>query len=185
MPRRPREEQPGGVHHVYARGNRRQPIFLDDHDRTTYLRFLGYAICDFAWSCLAYCLMGNHVHLLLRTPQPNLGRGIGCLHGRYAQTFNRRHGLGSHLFHRPFGSKPAPDDATVVYFATYVALNPVRAGLTERPEQYRWSSHAAAIGVADRPPWLADAELLSYFGAGPVRERYASLVDANRLKGAA
>lgn len=178
---------PDAVHHVYARGNRRQTIFLDDDDRRTYLDLLGRSVREAGWRCLAYCLMDNHVHLLLRTPKPNLGSGVGALHSRYAQIFNRRHGLASHLFHRPFGSKRAPDGLTVMYFATYLALNPVRAGITERPERYRWSSHGAAVAAADRPAWLDDDGLLAYFGGDgrAARRRYATFVDAVRRLGAA
>ena len=178
MARRPRDELPGGVHHVYARGNRRQPIFVDDDDRKTYLGLLGATIEGCGWQCLAYCLMDNHVHLLLRTPRPNLGAGIGGLHGRYAQAFNRRHDVVSHLFHRPFGSKPAPDDATVMYFAMYIALNPVRARMTEHAEAYAWSSHAATLGRADPPTWLDVETLLLFFGGSHPRRRYAAVAKA-------
>ena len=177
---------PDAVHHVYARGNRRQAIFADDEDRFAYLRLLGRSVEERRWSCLAYCLMTNHLHLLVRTTWPNLGLGVGALLGRYARAFNLRHGVRSHLFHRPFGSKRAQDDATAMYFATYIALNPVRAGITARPERYAWSSHAAAAGLADAPPWLDRKGLLGYFGdEGQGQRRYAAVVDAVRTLGAA
>ncbi|HEV2061671.1 MAG TPA: transposase [Solirubrobacteraceae bacterium] len=176
---------PDAIHHVYARGNRRQRIFVDDDDRLAYLELLGRAVDEFDWSCLAYCLMGNHVHLLLGTPQPNLGTGIGLLHGLYAQRFNRRHDVWTHLFHRPFGSKRARDDATVMYFATYIALNPVRAGIAPRAEDYRWSSHAATIGRAEVPAWLDSARLLTFFATRAGRVRYAAVVEAVAAMGAA
>ena len=93
---------PEAIHHVFARGNRRQRVFLDDDDRLAYLDLLGRAVGRLGWNCLAYCLMGNHVHLLVHTPEPNLGPGIGLLHSRYARWFNRRHDVEMHLFHRPF-----------------------------------------------------------------------------------
>lgn len=177
---------PDGIHHVFARGNRRQTIFADDDDRLCYLRLLGHSVEERRWTCLAYCLMTNHVHLLVRTTWPNLGTGIGILHGRYARRFNLRHDVTSHLFHRPFGSKLAPNGATVMYLATYIALNPVRAGLAARPESYVWSSHAAALGLARGPAWLNHDELISYFGdAKEGRRHYEAVVDAVRLLGAA
>src|SRR3954453_14176723 len=88
MPRSLRPELAGGIHHVYARGACRQPIFLDDLDRRRYLATVARVVQRMSWRCLSYCLMGNHMHLLIETPQPNLGRGMQRLHGTYAQGFN-------------------------------------------------------------------------------------------------
>src|SRR5215207_1121344 len=104
MPRKPREDVPGAVHHVTARGNRKQEIFLDADDRATYLFLLGEVVMLRRWLCLAYCLMDNHVHLLIETPEGGLGRGMQTLHGLYAETFNKRHGRSGHLFQGRYGS---------------------------------------------------------------------------------
>src|SRR4051812_5041954 len=105
MPRKPREEMAGGVYHVWARGNRREPIFVDDEDRREYLSRLGETSDDFGWRPLAYCLMSNHVHHLIELTEPNLADGIKVAHGRYAKYFNERHGTGGgHLFEKRFGS---------------------------------------------------------------------------------
>jgi REP element-mobilizing transposase RayT len=88
----------GGVAHVFARGNRQQLIFLDATDRRRYLDLLGRVARRLRWRCLAYCLMDNHVHLLIETRLPNLGRGMRELHGDYAQLFNKRHDRSGHLF---------------------------------------------------------------------------------------
>ena len=98
MPRRPREELADAIHHVYARGNDRRAIYLDDGDRAAYLAMLGRVVVMKGWRCLAYCLMDNHVHLLIETPEPNLGSGMQRLHGLYAQSHNERHGRSGHLF---------------------------------------------------------------------------------------
>src|SRR3954454_20748947 len=98
MPRKPRVELAGGVHHVYARGNAREDIYRDDVDRRMYLHTLGREVARWKWRCLAYCLMSNHVHLLLETPEPNLGRGMQRAHGTYARLFNRRHARVGHVF---------------------------------------------------------------------------------------
>ncbi len=84
MPRPPRPELAGGIHHVYSRGAAKQPIFIDDLDRRRYLSLLARVTHRMGWRCLTYCLMGNHMHLLIETPQPNLGRGMQRLHGTYA-----------------------------------------------------------------------------------------------------
>src|SRR5687768_9246288 len=80
MPRHPRNEFESGVHHVYARGVEKRPIFMDDRDRQTYLKLLAAEVARQGWRCLGYCLMENHVHLLIETREPNLGKGIGHLH---------------------------------------------------------------------------------------------------------
>src|SRR5439155_27203426 len=98
MPRKPRREEAGAVHHVYARGVNRRVIFVDDSDRERYLELLGYVVGEWRWECFAYCLMPNHVHLLVRTLEPNLGLGMQRIHSLYAQGFNERHGRIGHLF---------------------------------------------------------------------------------------
>src|ERR687896_722074 len=104
MPRRPRQEVAGGINHVFARGNNRGHVFIDDTDRRAYLTTLGRVTRWKRWRCLAYCLMPNHVHLLLETPQANLGAGMQYLHGSYANEFNERHGRFGHVFQGRYGS---------------------------------------------------------------------------------
>jgi REP element-mobilizing transposase RayT len=178
MPRKPRQEVAGGVHHVYARGNRKALIFLDDDDRQTYLVLLGLVVARTAWRCLAYCLMDNHVHVLVETPQPNLGQGMQRLHGLYAQTFNARHDAVGHLFQGRFGARPVADEAHLWQVATYIARNPVSAGLCRRPDAWPWSSHATVTGAGAAPRWLDTPRLLEYFDAlgGEPRERYLAAV---------
>ena len=98
MPRRPRDEEAGAIHHVYARGIEKRLIYQDDRDRGAYLTLLGAVVDEHAWLPLAYCLMDNHVHLVVETPEPNLGVGMRTLHGGYATTFNARHARDGHLF---------------------------------------------------------------------------------------
>lgn len=176
MPRKPREDVPGAVHHVYARGNRSQAIFLDVGDRREYLATLGHVVFRKRWSCLAYCLMPNHVHLLLETPEANLAAGMQYLHGSYAQAFNKRHACSGHLFQGRYGSVRVKDDLQVWTTIRYIAHNPVNAGLSTSPATWPWSSYAAALG-GPAPAWLDVAQLLSYFTAmgGPPRERYVEL----------
>jgi putative transposase len=177
MGRRAREEIEGGIFHVFARGNRRQAIYLDDADRRRYLAMLGGVVKQYDWRCLAYCLMENHVHLLVETPRANLGAGMQWLHGLYAQTFNERHGRSGHLFQGRYGSVRVTTDAQLWMLVRYLAVNPVRAELCERPADWRWSSHGA-VAVSTLPRWLDHSRLLEYFAAagGDPAERYVGMV---------
>ena len=175
MPRRPRQESAGGIHHVYARGNGQQRIYLDDRDRLDFLRILGSVVRVRRWRCLAYCLMDNHVHLVLETPAPNLGAGVQQLHGKYARVFNDRHRRTGHLFQGRYGAKTIRTDEQLVATVRYLAMNPVAAGLCTAPALWRWGS------CGERPPWLDQGRLLQYLGAGggDPRRRYAELVATN------
>jgi REP element-mobilizing transposase RayT/biotin operon repressor len=164
------------VQHVYARGNRRQAIFRDDRDREAYLRLLGRTAADREWRFLAYCLMDNHVHLLLETPSSNLGAGMQQLHGRYAREFNDRHRFSGHLFQGRYGAVRVIDDTQLWTTVRYLAQNPVDAGLCDAAHHWPWSSHGAIVAGA-APVWLDVAWLLSYLtqaGGMPMR-RYLDL----------
>ena len=161
-----------------ARGNRGQAIFHDDRDRGRLMMLLAGVIGRTGWKCLAYCLMGNHYHLLLQTPRPNLGDGMRRLNGRYAQEFNRRHKLGGHLFQGRYHSVPATRDEQVLEAVRYITLNPVRAGLCATAEEWPWSSHAAL--VRSSPPGLvAVDDTLSFFSpyGGDGSSRYRRFVE--------
>ena len=148
--RRPREEEDGAIHHVYARGNRAVEIFLDDVDRRRYLRLLGDAVGRHGWRCLAYCLMTNHVHLAIETPRANLGSGLQLLRGAYARWFNLRHRLTGHLFQGRYGATRIGDDVQLITTLRYIEDNPVHAGLVAQPAQWSWSSARPPA-----PSWLA------------------------------
>ena len=178
MPRPPREELAGAIHHVYARGNAKQPIYLDDVDRERYLAILGRGVVRQRWRCLSYCLVDNHVHLLVETPAANLGRGIQWIHGIYARAFNDRHDRSGHVFQGRFGAVRMKSDAQLLMVARYIARNPVEAELCGTPEQWPWSSHTTALEDDHRPTWLDTPRLLDFFGAsgGDSRRRYDALV---------
>jgi putative transposase len=177
MPRKPREELDGAIHHVFARGNDRRAIYVDDADRRIYLATLGRVTRRQRWRCLAYCLMPNHVHLLVETPLANLGAGMQRLHGSYAHIFNERHGRSGHVFQGRYGAVRITTDEQLGAVAAYVALNPVVAGLCDQPDRWAWSSHAATLGARRKQPWLDVARLLSFLeglGGDPF-ERYAAI----------
>jgi putative transposase len=138
VPRRPRENVEGGIYHVYARGIAKAPVFEDDFDRRRYLQLLRKVSAKNRWVCLAYCLMGNHLHLLIETPDANLSSGMRQLHGSYAQTFNARHHRSGHVFQGRYGAVRITSDPQLQAVSEYIANNPVEAGFCERPEDWPW-----------------------------------------------
>jgi REP element-mobilizing transposase RayT len=162
MPRKPRQEFAGAVHHVFARGNNKQPIFGDDGDCQVYLVLLKGVAAVYGWSVLSYCLMTNHVHLVLLTPHPNLGAGMQRLHGHYGRYFNHRHARSDHVFGHRYGVTRIRSDAQLLATLLYVARNPVEAGLCSEATAWRRSSHAASVGLRD-DICLDFARLRSYY----------------------
>jgi REP element-mobilizing transposase RayT len=169
MPRPLRVEFAGAIYHLMSRGDRREPIFLDDEDRKTFLRTLGEACEKTGWQIHAYCLMGNHFHLVAETPQPNLVAGMKWFLGTYTGRFNRRHQFFGHLFSGRYKSLVV-DERKPGYLRTacdYVHLNPVRAGLVRADaalSAYLWSSFPLYVSVKRRPPWLRVDRLLGEHG---------------------
>ncbi len=180
MARPLRLEFPGAVYHITSRGNARAAIFEDDGDRRSWLDVLSAVLEQFGWLCHAYCLMGNHYHLMLETPSPSLSRGMRQLNGLYTQRFNRRHGRVGHLFQGRFHSVIVDREGYLLELCRYVVLNPVRAALAARAEDWTWSSYRATAGFAPGPPWLSTTWVLEHFGSEPgrARARYRDFVRA-------
>lgn len=145
---------PGALYHVTSRGDRRESIALDDKDRALFLTTVAEALQRFDARALAYCLMGNHYHLLLQTHEANLSRLMRQLNGVYTQAFNRKHGLLGHLFQGRFKAILVDSAAYLLEVCRYVDLNPVRAKMVASPESYAWSSYRALAGLSSAPPWL-------------------------------
>jgi REP element-mobilizing transposase RayT len=173
MARPLRIEFPGALYHVTSRGNAREPIFLDNADRQDFLGRLGEVVLSHRWHCHAYCLMSNHFHLLLETPEPSLSRGMRRLNGQYSQRFNRRHDRVGHGLQGRFKGILVERETHLLELARYVVLNPVRAGMVSSAEEYPWSSLRATLGLAPAPPWLRPEGLLARFGS---RARYRAFV---------
>jgi len=167
MARPLRIEFPGAIHHVTSRGNDGINIFRDDDDRRKFLDFLGKAVVRFGWSVTAWVLMTNHFHLVIQTPQPNLSRGMHWLKSRYVGWFNRRHKRSGHLFQGRFKSFLIEKETYLREVLRYVVLNPVRAQMVARPEQYVWSSYRSTAGLESAEPWLDTASILSLFDTDP------------------
>jgi REP element-mobilizing transposase RayT len=180
MTRPLRLEFPGALFHVFARGNAKQCIFLDDNDRERFIGLLGRSVERFGWIVPAYVLMPNHYHALVQLTSETLSRGMHWLNGSYSVYFNERHQRVGHLFQGRF---KAPLIEKQVYFlevSRYTVLNPVRAKLAKRPEDYRWSSHRAVLGLEEAPRWLAVDDVLANFGTErqAARDHYRAFVDA-------
>jgi len=168
MSRPLRIEFPGAVYHVTSRGDRREPVYRDAEDRRLQLHVLAQAGERFDAQVLAYCLMGNHYHLVLHTRQGNLSRLMRHLNGVYTQRFNRRHGLAGHLFQGRFKAILVDRDAYLLTLCRYVERNPVAAGLVAVPQAWPWSSCRAHLGLEPTPPWLDTDGLHGYLLARPV-----------------
>lgn len=173
MARPLRLEFPGAVYHLTARGNARQAIYEDDADRRRFLRLLGCEVEQQGWLCYAYCLMDNHYHLLIETPEGNLVGGMQRLNGAYTQGFNRRHQRVGHLFQGRYKSIVVERDSYLKELCRYIVLNPVRAGMVEAAHQWRWSSYAETACVVARPAWLNVEEVWGLFGGSEQQGRAA------------
>ena len=163
MSRPLRIEFPDALYHVTVRGDRREDIFEDDQDRQQFLLVLGQVIVRFNWLCLAWCLMDNHYHLLIQTPDANLSKGMRQLNGVYTQFSNRRHQRAGHLFQGRFKAILVDSDAYLLELLRYVVLNPVRAGMVNNAADWVWSSYRQSVGLEPAASWLSVAALLSQF----------------------
>lgn len=173
MARPLRIEYPGAFYHLTSRGDRQEAIFDDDQDRTAFLNVLSEVVSRFRWRCHAYCLMGNHYHLMIGTPEANLTKGMRHLNGVFTQWSNRRHKRSGHLFQGRYKAILIDRDSYFLELARYVVLNPVRAGMVKHPSRWVWSSYGATIGTCPTPVWLTTDGLLAEFGkrrAGAIRK---------------
>lgn len=190
MPRKLRVEYPGAIYHVMNRGDRREPIFEDDQDRRRFLETLGQTCEKTGWQVHAFCLMSNHLHVVVETPQPNLVAGMKWLLGTYTSRYNRRHKEFGHLFSGRYKSLIVDGSGSGYLKAVcdYVHLNPVRAGLL-RPRQplesYRWSSYGQYLKAPkQRPNWLRVDRLLGEWripqDSPAGRRQFARLLEQRR-----
>jgi len=178
MSRPLRIEFANAVYHITSRGNARENIFNGDRDRHIFLSILEEAVEMYSWICYAYCLMNNHYHLLIETPKPNLSRGMRQLNGVYAQRFNYRNGSVGHVFQSRFKAILVDKDRYLFELCRYIVLNPVRAGMVFSPEEWKWSSYRATLGMEKRPKFLNTDWILSLFSEDieKARERYINFV---------
>jgi len=159
------------VYHIASRGNGKQNIFLDDTDRKDFLELLKAASERFNLQIFAFCLMSNHYHLLLRTPDANLSSAMQWLNTTFAARFMVRHHRGGHLFQGRFKSVLVEDEEHWQHLSYYLHLNPVRAGMVENPAQYPWSSYLDYIRLKTRYQWLIRDQVLAGLARTKTRQR--------------
>jgi putative transposase len=173
MSRRLRIEFPGAVYHVYARGNSKDAVFLDDADRLKFLDYMGRGAQGYGFIYHSYCLMGNHFHLLLETPQANLSEGMHWLDSCYAGHFNWAHEHVGHVFQGRFQSIVVQQETYLLELCRYIVLNPVRACIVKDPAYYPWSSFREIAGLGSGLGGAVSAGwILSHFGDDPERARH-------------
>jgi putative transposase len=182
MPRRLRVEFEGAIYHVMARGNARQKIVRDDADRGRLIEGLEQTVSRCGWELVCYVVMGNHLHLLVKTPRPNLGVGMQSFLSGYAIWAGRRWRRQGHLFQGRYRAEMIEDESYYWTVSRYIHLNPVRAGLVPRPEQWEWSSYPGYRDARRAAAWVAhDALLAAWQGdqrGRDARRAYIRFVEA-------
>jgi putative transposase len=179
-------EAAGAVHHVVFQGNGRCRIVIDQTDAERLWNEFIRISTSFSWECIAACLLGTHFHTFVRTVEPNLGAGMQKLLGGYARWFNLRHGREGHLFRSPFWSSRVETAEHLVVGTSYVALNPVRAGVCAHPAEWRWTTHRELAGLEPQRLVRADG-LLRMLGNDDLlrgRAAYVQMIedDLERLR---
>ena len=175
MPRPRREDYEGAWQHVMNRGTDHTLVFHRDADRRVFLECLEAAIDRYALQVHAYCLMGNHFHLLVLSEMGRLSDGMRFLSGRFTQRLNYRDKRDGPLFRGRFASVLIKSDAHLVCVSRYIHRNPVEAGLVNAPEDWPWSSVGAYLGINRGPSWLRTDAILEMFGMAAQREYRAFL----------
>ena len=179
MPTTKRQWYPGASYHVTARGNHKNNIFNDKEDFIYYLALieetLKYYIDD-KYEILSYCLMTNHVHMMINIEEKPLGPFIGRINSKYAKYYNKKYNYIGHLFQDRYFSKIIKTDSQMLQTSIYIHLNPIRAKMVEMPENYKWSTYAMYIGK-EREKIICSDRILSYFNGGN-RELYKMYVES-------
>ena len=184
MARPLRVEYPGAFYHVINRGNNQENIFKNKRDREKFLEYLAIAAERFSIVVHTYCLMNNHYHLLVQTPEPNLSMAVQWINVSYATYFNRKRGRTGHLFRGRFKAILVDADEYLKHLSRYIHLNPVRAKLVANPKAYDWSSYRAFIVARSAPAFLEIDWLLSHFGKSKkvARRKYAAFVESADIR---
>ena len=168
MARPLRIEYPGAFYHVTSRGNERKDIFKSNTDREMFLSYLASAQEKYEAVVHAYCLMSNHYHLMIETPQGNLSQIMKYINSSYTNFFNIKRKRTGHLLQGRYKAILVEADAYATELSRYIHLNPVRAGMVRSPEEYRWSSYSYYTERSS-PSWLKTGFILGYFGTDPTR----------------
>jgi len=166
MARPLRLEFAGALYHITSRGNRQESIYESDKDRENFLSILAEGCVAYNWICHAYCLMDNHYHLLIETPDANLSKGMRQLNGRYTQSFNRAHNCVGHVFQGRYKAILVEKDSYLLELSRYIVLNPVRVGMVRTTSDWPWSSYRATVGEQVKPKMKAIEAYKQFVNAG-------------------
>ena len=164
MARPLRIECPDALYHVTSRGDEKRPLFRDDHDFRRRMDWLERTIETYEWLAHAFVLMTNHDHLFVQTPRGNLSAGMQFFNGSYSSYFNARHGRVGHVFQGRYKAILVESRGHYQELSRYIHLNPVRAGLVRRPEEWPWGSCKGYLGPSARLPWITYSQVLGEFG---------------------
>jgi REP element-mobilizing transposase RayT len=152
-------------------------LFVDDCDRRMYLQLIAREVREREWKVVTYCLLGNHLHVLVRTPCPNLGSGFKRINEDFARYVNRAHAQTGHVFGARFHNGLVLNDRHAVGCLRYIARNPVAAGICSNADEWPWSAHQALAGLAPPPDWLNVTAAYEFLGSGQhVAAAYRRLV---------
>jgi putative transposase len=165
MARRLRILERDGIYNVGSRGNNKETMFRDATDWMEFLRLLAKVSIRYRWKGWAYCLMGNHFHLVVQLPHLGLSEGMQLLNAGYAIRTNARHNRSGHLVRNRFYSDQVESETHLLELCRYVVLNPVRAGLCRSPADWPWSSYRATAGFEAAHPFLVADAILDLFGS--------------------
>jgi putative transposase len=181
MSRPLRIEFAGALYHVMSRGNQRKAIVRDDADRGKRLDWLRRTVETYGWRLHAFVLMNNHDHLFVETPEANLSAGMQHYNSSYTGYFNRRHSRVGHLFQGRFKGHLIEEEGYFLEVSRYIHLNPVRAGLVDRPQDWPWGSGPGYIRAARKLKWITYDRVLGEFGrkASQTRRNYAKFLRAS------
>lgn len=173
MSRPLRIEFPDAWYHVMNRGRRSEKIFTDRTDCQAFIDLLKETTETWNFRVAAYCLVSNHYHILVQTPEGNISRSMRHLNGVYTQRFNRRHKVDGPLFRGRYKAIVVGADQYLLQLVRYIHQNPVKAGLVEKPGQYAWSSHKGYLSVAKKWDWLYKEFIFSLLSTN--RQNWVSL----------
>ena len=176
MARQWRIEYPGALYHVLSRGNGRQDIFLSDKDRHLFLELVQEFSERFQIEVYAYVMMGNHYHLLFKTPKGNLSKGMQWFGTTYTRRFNLLNNQSGHLFQGRFKSIIVENDAYLLRLSCYIHRNPLRAGIVDRLAEFKWSSYLYYVYKKKAPPWLKTSLILNQMGGKDKKQAYRQKV---------
>lgn len=182
MVRKKCEWYPGSIHHITTRGNRRSDIFKDGEDYIMYLAILKEVKTKLPFELYCYCLMTNHVHLEIKTNDISISKIMKRINQIYAQYFNKKYNYIGHLFQDRYHSEIIEDTAQMLTTTSYIHLNPVRASMVNRPEEYEYSSYSMYIGKKEEK-LISSEKILSCFKDNNKRKLYQDFVESYiRLK---